>query len=141
MARAGLTSALLVATLRFVRTAFLALVLATAACGSEPTPAASPVVGKTTNPPGDVVDVSAHPELIARCAFQRGTENDTDCMCLTECPEGMVGKEGACVQTVSSTVVVYYGGACKTEPAEIDREYGCEVPAWPLFRCEPGQFR
>lgn len=114
-----------------MRRVALALALfTTTACGS-------PVVGETTSPPGEIVDALADPEAHARCVPAPADELPA-CWCRTICPEGLAGAEGRCVEPGAAMGATSLGGACPFKAAA-DVRTGCEVPDWPLYRCDLGR--
>lgn len=129
----GLTSAPPVATLCFVRTVFLALVLA-AGCGGS-----GPMLYETSKPAGQVIDALESPEAFAKCEM---TEEEwlarSSCVCATRCAEGQEPSGARCVAL--GAPVEPTRGACSYGLGGSEAREGCEVPVWPLFRCEPGRF-
>jgi hypothetical protein len=109
----------------------LALVVAVAVAGCG-----SPVLFETSSPPGKVINAIEEPEAFAAC---RWTDADDlgagDCPCATLCPEGVFGERGECVLT--GTVSRHRGGACPQHMSILRAQVPCEIPDWPLYRCDP----
>lgn len=121
-----------------LRVAALALSLLPACGGS--------VLYETSTPAGAVFDAVADPELHERCrssaarAQERGRAiHGLECWCETACPTmgPISGYEGRCVPLAEAPPAGAIAAACPNHVAEALRaQLGCEIPDWPLYRCD-----